>query len=189
MEGVSRAVYVVSLSGITLLDVLRLLKDLLDRLGWIVILIRIAISTPKHLNSCIVGYYRDLWFVLYGEDAAKSLEWFESLVLPPTLLVDCRAAKSVVAYAKNLCKDRAKKFLEYGDPLAVHALRYDVEGLEVIRVRELYHPKKLIKVFKLLIFIKCLRNFTIDGVNIYDVMVVNWRKLEERAAWGPLARV
>jgi hypothetical protein len=77
---VSRAVYVVSLSGITLLDVLRLLKDLLDRLGWIVILIRIVMA--KLLNSCIVGYYRDLWFVLYGEDAAKSLEWFESLVLP-----------------------------------------------------------------------------------------------------------
>ena len=58
----------------------------------------------KHLNSCIVGYYRDLWFVLYGEDAAKSLEWFEPLVLPPTLLMDCRAAKSVVACAKNLCE-------------------------------------------------------------------------------------
>jgi hypothetical protein len=102
--------------------------------------------------------------------------------------MDCRAAKVVVAYAKNLCKNRAKKFLEYGDPLAAHALRYDVEGLEVIRVRELYHPKKLIKVFKSFILMKHLRDFTIEGVNVYDVMVVNWRRLEERAAWGPLAR-
>jgi hypothetical protein len=88
--------------------------------------------------------------VLYREDAVKSLEWFEPLAFPPTLLMDCRAAKLVVTYAKNLCKDRAKKFLEYGDPLAAHALRYNVEGLEVIRVRELYYPKKLIKVLNCL---------------------------------------
>ena len=78
----SQAVYVVSLSGITLLDVLRLLKDLLDRLGWFATLISFIVLMAKLLNSCIVGYYRDLWFVLYGEDAAKSLEWFEPLVLP-----------------------------------------------------------------------------------------------------------
>jgi len=188
---VSRAIYVVSLSGITLLDVLRLLKDLL---GWIATLARAVeaigfnVSMAKLLNSCVVGYCRDLVVVFYGEGAANKLpEWFEPLVLPPTLLVDCRVAKVVVAYAKNLCEDLVKR-LEYEDPLAAHALRYDVEGLEVIRVRELYHPKKLIKVFKLFIFMKHLRNFTIDGVDIYDVMVVNWRKLEERTAWGVLAR-
>jgi hypothetical protein len=58
----------------------------------------------KLLNSCVVSYCRDLVVVFYGEGAAKLPEWFEPLVLPPTLLVDCRVAKSVVAYAKNLCE-------------------------------------------------------------------------------------
>jgi hypothetical protein len=187
---VSRAVCVVDLSRITLLDVLRLLKDLL---GWIATLARAVeaigfiVSMAKLLNSCVVSYCRDLVVVFYGEGAAKLPEWFVPLVLPPTLLVDCRAAKSVVAYAKNLCEDLVKR-LEYEDPFEAGVLRYDVEGLEVIRVRELYHPKKLIKVFKSFILMKYLRNFTIDGVNVYDVMVVNWRRLEERAAWGVLAR-
>jgi hypothetical protein len=35
---------------------------------------------------------------------------------------------------------------------------------------------------------KRLRGFVVERINVYNVMVVNWRKLEERAAWGVLAR-
>jgi len=93
-------------------------------------------------------------------------------------LLDCRRANKVVSLCKEIGRRRAQELIN-SDPELAYYLLYDLQNLEIMRVRELCHPKKLLRALKWYTMRRKLRDWKIGAINVYDWMMRNWRKIEE----------
>ena len=180
MIGKDREAYVIDLSRFTPLDLLYMLRDLFGWISFAKALINLIVGVRKLLNSCIVGYFSPYFCIVVDEKKlAESLEHFDLLILPPKLFIDCKIAESIIGVCKDLSKDRIKELMKLGHGVDGAVLYEDMENLEALEVRGLYHIRELRKFLRWVFIRTRLRRFKIGGVNIYEMMVGNWRRLEE----------
>jgi hypothetical protein len=183
MRGRDQEIHVIDLSRFTPLDALYMARDLLEWIFFMWDLIkyipRIKRLLDSFVNSCIIGYFGSFGIVVDEKKLAESLEHFDLLILPPKLFIDCKIAKSIIRICKDLSKDRIKELMKLGHGVDGAVLYDDMESLEALEVRGLYHIRELRKFLRWVLIRTRLRRFKIGGVNIYDMMVGNWRKLEE----------
>jgi hypothetical protein len=179
--------------SVTLSDVIYILHMLLDLVKWIVLLrglINLIADIWRLLSSCIIGYFSPYFGIAVNEEGlAESLEHYDLLVLPPALLIDCKIAKSIVRVCKDLSKNRVKELMKSGHYVDAAVLYGDIEGLEILEVRELYHPRKLSRALRWCFLRRKLGSFKIGEINIYGMMVRNWRRLEEYTWIGKVGSI
>ena len=179
VEPLGGARIVINSGGVTFLDVLYIIKDVYGWIRFAKDIWRIFLHVKKLVDSCLVLYQSDnIWLAGRGNGIFEPLEHFSVLILPPKLLLDCRRANKVVSLCKELGRRRAQELIN-SDPMSAYILLYDLQNLEIMRVRELYHPKKLLRALKWYIMRGKLRDWKIGAFNAYDWMTRNWRKIEE----------
>jgi hypothetical protein len=140
----------------------------------------IFVYAKKFADSCLVLYQSDdIWLAGRGNNILEPLEHFSVLILPPKFFLDCRGANKIVSLCKELGRRRAQELVNSGEPDLADLLLYDLQNLETMRVRELYHPKKLLRALKWYSIRRKLRCWKIGAINVYDWMTRNWRKIEE----------
>lgn len=170
---------VIGSGGVTFLDILYIIKDVH---GWIHFakgIWRIFLHVKKLADSCLVLYQSDtILLVGRGNGIFEPFEHFSVLILPPKFLLDCRRANKVVSLCKEIGRRRAQELIN-SDPELAYYLLYDLQNLEIMRVRELYHPKKLLRALKWYTMRRKLRYWKIGAINVYNWMTRNWRKIEE----------
>jgi hypothetical protein len=64
--------------------------------------------------------------------------------------------------------------MKSGHYIDASALYDDIEGLEILEVRELYHPRKLSRALRWCFLRRKLGSFKIGEINIYEMMIRNW---------------
>jgi acid stress-induced BolA-like protein IbaG/YrbA len=79
----------------------------------------------------------------------------------------------------NLVESHVKRLMESGLYFTGVILHGDAKSLKIWEIRNLYRIKQAIEVFKWLLIRRKLKSFEIHGINIYEIMVRNWRRLEK----------
>jgi hypothetical protein len=179
MTGKDQEIHVIDLSRFTPLDVLYMIRDLFGWISLVKALINLIIGVRRLLSSCIVGYFGNLYITYIEGKTAELLEHYDLLILPPKLFIDCKIGKSIIRTCKDLSRERIQELSKSGSGIDAFYLHRDIESLESLEVKELYHFRELRKFLKWVRIRIRLRRFKIGGVNVYEMMVGNWRKLEE----------
>jgi hypothetical protein len=170
---------VIGSGGVTFLDVLYIIKDVHGWISLVKTILHIFLHVKKLADSCLVLYQSDdIWLAGRGNGIFEPFEHFSVLILPPKFFLDCRRANKVVSLCKEIGRRRAQELIN-SDPDFADILLYDLQNLEIMKVRELYHPKKLLRALKWYTMRRKLRYWKIGAINVYDWMTRNWRKIEE----------
>ena len=137
-------------------------------------LIESVLFARKLIRTCVVGYSSPL-ILMYNpavpSDQDTLLASFNrTLILSPSLLVDCSTASKMVRICRDAARDEAKRW-EDKEPDVSDFLLYDARILQAGRLYQ------VISIIRWLRLRKAFERFKLGGAEYGKVLADNWQRI------------